>query len=235
MQMQYSAPIIYFQTSFTEYHLAGPDNYLVSSDNGNYNYGICNVLPTEYPEVYTSKDKHDIAVQIGLNTAYLPVSHKLMQNYTNYTFSLFVSHNASYVFPGYSTTFSLPADDEEIKDIVIPFKEANQFSLVNGELDRKTIKYSNYIVDFQAESKIMMDQIDTVSYGWGNTTGNQGQVTKVSDTRYVGIVKFDEKHQAGKYGELYYMRAHKKPAMDGAKDFVGHVRAEHSFLLNPRV
>jgi hypothetical protein len=60
-----------------------------------------------------------------------------------------------------------------------------------------------------------MDQIDAVSFGWGNTSANQGSITKISQTRYVGICQFDEEHTAGKFGELYYFRAHKKAAGEG--------------------
>lgn len=73
-------------------------------------------------------------------------------------------------------------------------------------------KYSDYIVDFQSEQ---MEQVDTVTFGWGNTTDNGGSISKVSPNRWLGIVQFDGVHSAGKPGELYYMRAHKKPEGDG--------------------
>lgn len=121
-QITYTAPIVYFLSHYDDTSLAGPNNHIVSSEHNTNFDGVCDVNPILYPQVYEKNDASDIAVTLGLNTVYLPHQHKISQNYTNYAFSIFASHNGSYVFPGYKTTFTLPMHDEDIKDVVILYK-----------------------------------------------------------------------------------------------------------------
>lgn len=86
------------------------------------------------------------------------MTHTDNVNYTGYNYSIYTTKAGHYVFPGYTTSiigdeqWLKDKDNKPVKDIVILYKDTDQISYVDNDLDRTRPKYSDYIFDFKTDA-----------------------------------------------------------------------------------
>ncbi|CAL6062169.1 Conserved_hypothetical protein [Hexamita inflata] len=160
-----------------------------------YDYYL-DINPADYPDAYIN-NQSIVGVSLG-QTAWLPVTHSLKQNYTHYMYSIYFTVNNSFTQEGISQKININGGSD-VQNSVLLVRQNDQYTF-----DDHQIPSANLVVRIEGED--LVTQYQKLSIGFGQPNSDVGTVTKISDTVYEAILTADEVSANVQQGELFYTR-----------------------------
>lgn len=194
--MKTTTPVGYLKNTVDQYSPASYYEYDYISSSG-----VLDLDPTEYPSEYTEEHQLDLAISVGYNTAFLPVTHNISEHYSDYTYGVFTTVNGTAVKPAHEVTVTIPENYDHI-DTVVLFKDTDQVRYTDGDLNINSQTFSTYVVQIEAQDA---DQIQQINFGYDQPGSNQGVTTKFDGGFWQSVAQYSPDSDTYPIGELYYV------------------------------
>lgn len=219
-QMKTATPVGYLKSELNKYEPASYYNYNYVSS-----HGVIDVDPTKFPSEYTEDHQLDLAISVGYNTAFLPVTHNISEQYSDYTYGVYSTVNGTALQPAHEVTVTVPENYDHI-DTVVLFKDTDQVRYTDSNMNVNSQVFSTYVVQLEAQNA---SELLRINFGFDQPGSTKGVSTKIADGVWQGVAQYDPNVDTYPIGELYYVQTYRKDINE--PDFTATLRAEHSFWL----
>lgn len=109
-----AVPVGYLKMTMESWDIASYDAHDYVSVQG-----LLNLDRNDYPGEYLEDRTIDLAVSVGYNTAFLPVTHNKTENYSSYTYCVYTTANGTAVTPAHSVTVNIPENYDTIDTVIL--------------------------------------------------------------------------------------------------------------------
>lgn len=164
-QMKTATPVGYLKSEVNQYAPASYYDYKYISS-----HGVIDVDPSQYPSEYTEKHTLDLAISVGYNTAFLPVTHNISEQYSNYTYGLYATVNGTALQPAHEVVVTVPENYDHIDSVVL-FKDTDQVRYTDSNLNVNSQLFSSYVVQLETDDP---DELQRINFGYDQPGQTQG-------------------------------------------------------------